>query len=157
MTTKTYTISDLCRLLGIENKQLFIRAGSLWTSGGIDSYEQSFSKKVLSVGDTIPSEECECMIKDGWEGAGTIGKVLGTNILLGQSWTPVLFDKEEDPELFKTAGLEFKPLLLTVKAIRMVETCKCGHLEVAHGLRAVDLRDCKGYEPEQRVEIETEG
>lgn len=48
------------------------------------------------------------VIKAGWEGAGKQGKVVGCaiNSETTQEWTPVLWDGEEDPEFFKSAGLE---------------------------------------------------
>lgn len=49
-----------------------------------------------------------CKIKDGWEGAGREGKVLGDNVDVKQYWTPILFDDEEDPTFHKTDGLLFK-------------------------------------------------
>jgi hypothetical protein len=46
-------------------------------------------------------------IKDGWEDAGRHGEQLGDPIEVnGMSWTPVLFQDEEDPDFFKTAALE---------------------------------------------------
>lgn len=48
-------------------------------------------------------------IKKGWEGEGREGKRLGPDIYVEQNWTPVLFDNEEDPTFFKSAGLEESP------------------------------------------------
>ena len=52
-------------------------------------------------------------IRKGWGGEGRIGVSLGPamNIIpykgsSGQYWTPVLWDGEEDPDWFKSAGLE---------------------------------------------------
>ena len=49
-------------------------------------------------------------IKPGWDKAGKVGKTLGPAIYagqgMGQSWTPVLWDDEEDPDWHKTAGLD---------------------------------------------------
>lgn len=45
-------------------------------------------------------------IKKGWENEGKTGKTVGNISFLKQDWTPVLWDNEEDPEFFKTAGLE---------------------------------------------------
>ena len=52
-------------------------------------------------------------IRDGWQWAGRVGLVLASPICTrqyplsgGQSWTPVLWEDEEDPDFFKTAGLE---------------------------------------------------
>lgn len=44
-------------------------------------------------------------IKDGWHEAGKECSVLGPPIMCAQLWTPVLFDDQEDPEFFKSAGL----------------------------------------------------
>lgn len=45
-------------------------------------------------------------IKQGWEGAGRKGTALGEPVFAGQEWLPVLWDGEEDPALFKLAGIE---------------------------------------------------
>lgn len=54
-------------------------------------------------------------IRKGWEGAGRIGRVLGNAVMVQQWWTPVLWEDEDDPNFFKTAGLEdyVKPRGLT--------------------------------------------
>jgi hypothetical protein len=45
-------------------------------------------------------------VKPGWEGAGKVAEILGESVIVnGMSWTPVLFDGEEDPEFFKSIGL----------------------------------------------------
>ena len=47
-----------------------------------------------------------CEIARQFVGAGTKGVVLGKAIECnGMSWTPVLWDGEEDPDWFKTYGL----------------------------------------------------
>jgi hypothetical protein len=56
-----------------------------------------------------------CKIKQGFAGVGKEGQYFG-NVMVGQRWAIVLFDGEEDPELFKTSGLlveekEFKPII----------------------------------------------
>lgn len=48
-----------------------------------------------------------CKVKEGWVDEGKIGTVLGKNVFAEQDWTPVLWDDEEDPTFFKTAGLNF--------------------------------------------------
>lgn len=49
-------------------------------------------------------------IKPGWENAGKIGKNLERIVYvgqgMGQSWTAVLWEGEEDPDWHKTAGLD---------------------------------------------------
>lgn len=49
-----------------------------------------------------------CRIKDNWLDAGRTGEVLHRlrNDNLGREWTVVLWDGEEDPDCFKSAGLE---------------------------------------------------
>lgn len=44
-------------------------------------------------------------VKDGWCEAGKEGTRLGPDVLVGQWWTPVKWDDDEDPDFFKTAGL----------------------------------------------------
>ncbi len=45
-------------------------------------------------------------IREGWEGAGKNGVQLRPPVLVGgQSWTPVLWDGEDDPDFHKTDGL----------------------------------------------------
>lgn len=47
-------------------------------------------------------------IRPGWYEAGKLGTRLGPDIHVGgQSWTPVLWDSEDDPTFHKTAGLVF--------------------------------------------------
>jgi len=48
-------------------------------------------------------------IKKGWEGAGRAGTRLGLDVFVEQGWAPVLWDDEEDPTFFKSAGLAEKP------------------------------------------------
>ena len=45
-------------------------------------------------------------IKHGWGDAGKTGMQLADCVWCGQSWTPVLWDDEEDPDFHKTAGLD---------------------------------------------------
>ena len=46
-------------------------------------------------------------IKEGWEGEGKSAvQIGGPSVVNGQFWTPVVFENEEEPEFFKTAGLE---------------------------------------------------
>lgn len=45
-------------------------------------------------------------VKEGWLYAGKEGDLLGENVFCEQSWTPVKWDNEEDPEFCKTAALE---------------------------------------------------
>lgn len=45
-------------------------------------------------------------IKVGWWGEGLTGRVLGRDVFVEQYWTPILWDGDEDPSFFKTAGIE---------------------------------------------------
>ncbi len=45
-------------------------------------------------------------IKEGWHQVGRKGKQVGREIFAEQWWTPVLWDDEEDPDFFKSAGLD---------------------------------------------------
>ena len=46
-------------------------------------------------------------VKHGYQNAGQQGERLGADVVVqGMSWTPVLWDEEEDPSWFKTKGLE---------------------------------------------------
>ena len=47
-------------------------------------------------------------IKNGWDQAGRIGHVIGKLITTedGMSWTPVLWEGEEDPDWSKSSALE---------------------------------------------------
>ena len=45
------------------------------------------------------------VIRPGWDQAGRRGTVLGPAVFVEQSWTPVKWEDEDDPDFFKTAGL----------------------------------------------------
>jgi hypothetical protein len=45
-------------------------------------------------------------IRAGWDEAGKEGTIIGEPVFVGQSWTPVLWDSEEDPDFYKTVALE---------------------------------------------------
>lgn len=45
-------------------------------------------------------------IKAAWAGGLREGTQIGVPVFIGQSWTPVLWDGDEDPDWHKTAGLE---------------------------------------------------
>ena len=46
-------------------------------------------------------------IRDDWQDKGKRGKVLGAAIVLGgMSWTPILWNADEDPDWHKTEGLQ---------------------------------------------------
>lgn len=47
-----------------------------------------------------------CIIREGWAFAGREGTIIGESVFVEQSWTPVLWDDEEDPEFFKTGALQ---------------------------------------------------
>lgn len=57
-----------------------------------------------------------CRIKSGWEGVGREGDAISyfDHERLGQQWTVVLWDDEDDPDCFKSVGLEIKQLGETV-------------------------------------------
>jgi hypothetical protein len=40
-----------------------------------------------------------------WHEVGRCGTVLGPAVFVEQSWTPIKWDDEDDPDFFKTAGL----------------------------------------------------
>lgn len=45
-------------------------------------------------------------IRGGWMDAGRKGRTIGpAKVVNGTSWTPLVWDGEEDPDFFKTAGL----------------------------------------------------
>ncbi len=47
------------------------------------------------------------VVKAGFVDAGRKGRSLGEHITVnGMQWTPVLWDDEEDPEFFKSFGLD---------------------------------------------------
>ena len=50
-------------------------------------------------------------IKAGWGSEGRLGTCMGPDLEVNKtsvSWTPVLWDEEEDPDWFKTRGLEIQ-------------------------------------------------
>lgn len=49
----------------------------------------------------------DCRIKDGWEDAGKEGKCYGF-VEIQQKWAIVLWDGEEEPDLFKAGALSTK-------------------------------------------------
>ena len=46
------------------------------------------------------------IVKDGWDRAGTVFRVLGPAVFLEQWWIPIEDPDEEDPTFFKESGLE---------------------------------------------------
>lgn len=55
------------------------------------------------------AKKIKAEIKEGWLEAGRKLTVLGEPIIVnGMSWTPVLFDDEEDPDFHKTAAIKIK-------------------------------------------------
>lgn len=52
------------------------------------------------------SESVLCRIKAGWEGADKEGQYFGRIAVNGTFWAIVLWNGDDDPELFKSAGLE---------------------------------------------------
>jgi len=54
-------------------------------------------------------EKKKVRIKQGWSAnwlGGRTGETLGPDVMVEQWWTPVKWDDEDDPDWFKTAGLE---------------------------------------------------
>ena len=51
-------------------------------------------------------EQMRVRSRADWGDGGRLGVQIGPSILVGQSWTPVLWDGDEDPDFYKTAGLE---------------------------------------------------
>ncbi len=51
-----------------------------------------------------------CRIKQGWAGEGREGEAICfiTHKKLGQEWIVVIWDDEDDPDCFKSAGLQIK-------------------------------------------------
>lgn len=64
------------------------------------------AEELRQCGADLESEPERLRIKDGWHEAGKTGKRIGWDVIVKQSWTPVLWDDEEDPDWFKAAGLE---------------------------------------------------
>jgi len=52
------------------------------------------------------ADEKRVRVKEGYGEYGKVGVQLGPSVWVEQSWTPVLWNDEEDPNWFKTAGLE---------------------------------------------------
>lgn len=47
-------------------------------------------------------------MREGWYEAGKLGLLIGPAVYVGgQHWSPVKWDDEEDPDMVKTAGIEF--------------------------------------------------
>lgn len=58
------------------------------------------------------TERKKVRIKQGWSAnwlGGRTGMTLGPDVMVEQWWTPVKWDDEDDPDWFKTAGLEIVP------------------------------------------------
>ena len=150
MTTKTYSIKELCarrnivKLDGcrIEGRTLYgISKGEF-----VDLLGQKQSEHlipILSINDLFPTDECEtCHFerKDHTE-----------------SMCPVYA---------KPRITEFKPRLARVVGIRMVERCECRHIKDKHlselecitceNDRSTPIKICHKYKPVQEVEVEVE-
>jgi hypothetical protein len=52
------------------------------------------------------SESARVRIKESWMNAGRFATQLGPPVFVEQLWTPVLWDGDDVPDFFKTAGLE---------------------------------------------------
>jgi hypothetical protein len=48
-------------------------------------------------------------IRAGWGDSGRQGTRIGPDVVLEQSWTPIKWDDEDDPDWHKTTGLEPEP------------------------------------------------
>ena len=164
----TLTIQQLCARLGIRGTECLIpNCKSPFTyrieehpKRSLNSYcENHGDLVILSVGDKIEMDKCEC-------GHGNC-----------EHATP---DELSEPAKYLAGRLscekgckKFKPLLVTVKAIRLVGRCECGHPETSHvkvdesvgqGAFCDDCNEDKGcnrlidngkYKPVQTVEITT--
>ena len=53
----------------------------------------------------IPGEKARCEVRAGWYNPGREGRYLG-KVTTDRDWAIVLWDNEEDPDLFKMEGLE---------------------------------------------------
>ncbi len=51
------------------------------------------------------NETLRCRIKSGWDNSGKEGEYFGNVMINSQMWAIVLFDNEDDPDLFKADGL----------------------------------------------------
>lgn len=63
---------------------------------------------------TVPTHECKpnrrIQIKEAWGDAGQQGLRIGKDYMVnGMTWTPVLWDGEEDPDFIKSHAIEPVP------------------------------------------------
>ena len=56
--------------------------------------------------DELQARPGRVQIREGWCEAGRGGTKLGGQVYVGQYWTPVLMDGDEDPTFHKSRGLE---------------------------------------------------
>lgn len=57
------------------------------------------------------SETHRFKISDGWDRSGEEGEYFGKICIDGMTWGVVLFDGEEDPDLFKAAGIMIEKIV----------------------------------------------
>ncbi len=53
----------------------------------------------------VSDESIPCKIHDNFDGAGRTGQYFGKININDMDWAIVLWDDEEDPDLFKAAGI----------------------------------------------------
>jgi len=51
-------------------------------------------------------ETLPCRIAKGWDKAGRTGQYFGNIIVNDTCWAIVLWDGDEDPDMYKTSGIE---------------------------------------------------
>ena len=156
-TTKLYTPSDLCARLGVithcegcgcVGRHLYSEGGKLFIQRDCGN-----GCCILSLNDKLPSDECEyCGEKANDHSSSKNG---------------ICIDYDANsPVILKNT--RFKPIILTVKSIRLVERCECGHDKTDHGFvgiineKRIDdcqigMCQCMQFKPVQMVEITTEG
>ena len=143
-----YTIKDLCALLGIKETCVGCYRKVQWGDNTGNSLDQLCQNpdceyqyhRILNVGQLIPSDECEC------------GKP----------------QKEHWTHPYPATVCDFKPTLLTVRGIKLVDglMCECGHPKKVHQYytSAGSYEECMNpigcscvvFRPTQTVEITTE-
>jgi hypothetical protein len=59
-----------------------------------------------------------CRIADGWDNAGKTGQYFGNIMVNDIGWAIILWDGEEDPDMYKMSGIEInKPHWVKVNNI----------------------------------------
>lgn len=175
--THTYTKEDLCRLL--ENKATFAQYRIV--DGILQGLYYGSWIKILSIGDTIKADECERCGHDKFQHYPFCVKekdlICRTVILTSKGKYRNCKCKRFKPHLRRVVKIRLLPssgsaISRLDKLGEMVETCKCGHVEIQHrniaggkmgchaetvnyetGTAEDEFCSCKQYEPEQRVEL----